>query len=78
MERYCKKVNQHLLEYKVTTGLSLHIGQVRSISDWLNLLFSVCSMYVPVSILAFVMAFLTSLTELLIESQTINIIHATQ
>ena len=21
MERYCKKVNQHLLEYKVTTGL---------------------------------------------------------
>jgi hypothetical protein len=38
---------------------------------WLNLLFSVCSMYVPVSILAFVMAFLTSRTELLIESQTI-------
>jgi hypothetical protein len=21
MERYCKKVNQHLLEYKITTGL---------------------------------------------------------
>jgi hypothetical protein len=31
----------------------------------------VCSMYVPVSILAFVMACLTSRTELLIESQTI-------
>jgi hypothetical protein len=41
---------------------SLHIGQVGSTSDWLNLLFSVCSMYVPVSILAFVMACLTSRT----------------
>jgi hypothetical protein len=36
--------------------------------DWLNLLFSVCSMYVLVSILAFVMACLTSRTELLTES----------
>ena len=47
---------------------SLQIGQVGSTLDWLNLLFSICNMYVPISILVFVMAFLTSRTELRLRS----------
>ena len=63
---------QLVITWVMVSVSSLHIGQVGSTSAWLNLLFSVCIMYVPVNILAFVMAFLTSRTELLIESQTMG------
>ena len=62
---------QLVITWVMVSVSSIHNGQVGSTSAWLNLLFSVCIMYVPVNILVFVMAFLTSRTELLIESQTI-------
>jgi hypothetical protein len=39
---------QLVITWVMVSVSSLHIGQVGSTSDWLNSLFSVCSMYVPV------------------------------